>query len=850
MPNENKQRPITAIDLVGISEPVDLALSPDGEKVAFVLTETDLQRSEVRAQVHVAPGEDLAPSGGVDRHRQLTYGLQDAGHPTWSPDGKHLAFLTFRPQPHEEEDDDRREDGREKHQVFLLPASGGEARRLTESPEGVDLYLWWPDGSGVATLGPVPRAAAERGWRRRRHEQHDDAHVVYADIPALEICLHPLDGRPERLLAGVRGIEDFDVSPDGRWLAYSTNHTGRPQDSERVEVILRELETGRERRVTNGRGGAESRPRFTADGRFLLFQGWSDPKVSFSRQELLAVDLRQPGAPLRALLSGIDRDLEEFATLADGRVAALLAWGFESRLAIIDPATGQWEIVPIEGRVMTQLAAARAVSRLALVVEDGASLPEVARIDLPAEASLPHGASPTGRDVRLIETLTDLHEESREWLRARRRRSGWRHEGHDHEGLLLSPPMRGERAPPCLVWIHGGPHWRVLDTLRVYEAEAIAAEGWAVFMPHFRGSSGYEQRYSLASRGDLGGADARDILAGIEQLVDSRLVDPERLAVAGASYGGYMTNWLLATTERFRAGVSIAGIFDLAQDYTTSDLSSWEEHYLGAKPWENLDLYRERSPVTHAASITAPVLILHGLDDDNTIFTNSKGLHRALTALGREVELVYYPREGHGLFEPAHRVDALHRIIDWIGRHVEGRSTVHVTGRDVRVDGLRLVPLGHQARRDYAGVRPAERRQFLEVSVVLQAREDGPEHLRLVPCGSGSDLVLADEAGDIYRPIGVPIDVHGHSVLLTGRGSLEAWRAEDSRPAALPLTVVFEVPARPGQYRLIVWDLPAVILDVAQAEDDDAHSPEDAPVESPIESKKEESSVESNPDRS
>ncbi len=777
---ETPRRRITAQDLIALRLPVDLAPAPDGTALALTVADVDFGHGEHDVQLHLAPDPDpppAAPGEEPDRFpaRQLTHGLSHVGSPAWSPDGRFLAFITFRPQPHEDEEDDQREDGSDKNQVFLLPRGGGEARRFTEAPEGVEIFRWAADGSGVYFAGHAPRPAAERGWRRRRRDAKEDAVVVHGDLPAWEFWFQPLEGRARRLHGGLKGVDDFDVSPDGHLLAYATNHTGRTEDSDRTEVLVRDLRDGSERRLTRGRGGAETAPTFTLDGRFVLFHGWADPGFAFSRQELFAVELATAeggeDGPPRPLLAAVDRDMEEFEPLPDGRVAALVAWGMESRVVLLDPARGAHEMLPVTGRYLTHLAVARDSGRLAVVSEDPGSLPEAGFLDV-------DGAF--GR-------LTDLNPDAADWRRAERRVVRWANEGFEHEGLLLLPApedRRGAGAPPLIVWLHGGPHWRVTDTLRAYDAEAFAAEGWAVFLPQYRGSSGYAEAYQLAIRHDLGGAEARDVLAGVDEVARLGLADASRAAVAGASYGGYLTNWLLATTERFKAGVSMAGIFDLGQDFSTSEYGCWETHYLGGTPWEKPQLYRERSPLTHAASITAPLLILHGLDDDNTVVTNAKGLYRALLTLGRTVEFVVYPREGHGLSEPAHRLDECQRTLEWVERHVLGGAVPRLAGREVGANGLTLALLGQAARREFNGLRPAHGRVFAEVTALVQAQEGGPDLLRLVTSGPRSDVVLVDGHGGLFRPIGVPIEVHGQQQLLLGGGTLEARRGEDHRPPA------------------------------------------------------------------
>jgi dipeptidyl aminopeptidase/acylaminoacyl peptidase len=814
MPDEPEQRPVRIQDLVALTRPGDLDVSPDGELVAVTVSETDLARGEVRTQIHLAPdprhetsSRDAEAEDGDEASRTrsavLTRGFEDADTPLWSPDGSHLAFVTFRPQPHEDEDDDHCDDGRQKHQVFVIPSGPGEARRLSDLAEGVEHYRWWQDGSGVLALTVEPRPAAERAWRRRRRDNHDDPEVVYGEIPRLELWDVPLDGTPRRLLGGLRGVVDFEPSPDGRQVAIATTHTGRPEDADHVELMLHDLETGAVRAASGGRGGSENGPLFSPDGRFLFFVGWNDPEIPFSRHDVFAVDLEAPGDAPRALFAALDRDVEEYVVLADGRVAALLAWGLESRLALADPSDSARspELSPLEGHQLSHLAAPRELGPLAAVAQSATRPPEVVRFRETDATCVP---------------VSDLNPKAERWRLAERRRVVWSHGGFEHEGLLVRPARcEGDDPPPVLVWLHGGPHWRVVDTLDLYEAEAFAARGWAVFAPQYRGSSGASERYALALREDVGGAEADDVLAGLDAIVGEGLVDGDRAAVAGASYGGYLVNWLLATRDRFRAGISIAGIFDLAQDFGTSDHFTWELHYLGGAPWERPELYRARSPLTHADAITAPMLILHGIEDDNTYLTNSKALFRALRSLGREVVFVAYPREGHGIFEPVHRIDAFHRMVEWLDRHVGRPPRVRVFGTREMRDGLDLLVMGASVVKDYCGQRPREGRVFVEVSFVLSAMEDGPDTLRLVPSGPDADVVVLDERDGVTRPIGTVHETYGQAVLSRGHaGALEAWSESDGPPASLPATVVFELAEMPASYRLCIGEFEPVPIEV------------------------------------
>jgi dipeptidyl aminopeptidase/acylaminoacyl peptidase len=808
--------PISASDLIGLRTPGVPAISPDGTRVIAVVAEVDFDKSEVRQQLYELAAGDPDPT-----ERQWTHGLESVDDPAWSPTGDLLAFLTFRPQPHENEEDDRRDDGEHKRQVFLLPVAGGEARRLTEAAEGVEQFSWWPDGSGVAYVGLAPRSPAARAARRRRKENRDDAQVLHADRPDWELWFQPLEGRGRRLLGGLKSLEEFTISPDGNWLIYTTTHSGLPQDRERREAILVELATGTERVLTSGRGGVESAPSFLPTSARALLHVWADPSYPYCRQDLIAIDIQSAPVSSRPLLETIDRDLEEFVVLSDGRVVISVAAGMYSRLLVLDPQLEQITALPIERRLFRDLVAARHAPVVALVCEGPDRAAEVARLDL-------RDAAPK------LELLSNLNPDQQQWRRARRSALQWVNEGFTHEGLLVLPDQSGSSPPPLLVWIHGGPHWRAIDSLKVYEAEAFAAAGWAIFAPQYRGSSGYGSPYALAIRGDLAGGDARDVLAGVEQLIALGLVDPQRIAVGGASYGGYLTNWLLASSDRFRAGISMMGIFDLHQDWATSEYETWEEHYLAGMPWEKSALYRDRSPLERAPAITAPVLILHGIEDENTPAHNSRALYRALVRLGRTAELVIYPREGHGFVEPRHRLDAFDRIREWLTRYVLGEAPIHLVERPIERDQVALSVLAQHARNDYAGIQPAVGRAFFELAIQLEVRDPGPDKIRVTPCGPSADLVLIDESGDRHRPIGVPLAVFGQSTLFDGQGFVEAGIGEDGRAPVLAFSSIFELPDHPARYRLECSSFPPIWLSFEPARPGEPDAPPE-PVDGPLE---------------
>jgi dipeptidyl aminopeptidase/acylaminoacyl peptidase len=242
-------------------------------------------------------------------------------------------------------------------------------------------------------------------------------------------------------------------------------------------------------------------------------------------------------------------------------------------------------------------------------------------------------------------------------------------EGEAIEGLVTTPPAEVAKAPyKLIVYPHGGPHSR---TARGFDftVQVFAANGYAVFQPNFRGSAGYGQKFIDADRGDFGGGDMRDILTGIDNLVRDKLVDRERQFVYGTSYGGFMTCWLVGHTQQFRAAVAQNAVTDLNMMWALSDLQSWTQWEFGGRPWEVPAAMRKHSPLTYAAKVKTPTMILHARDDRRCPLPMGRAFHQALRANGVPTEMAIYPGEGHGIRRPRHREDVLRRTLAWFRHH-------------------------------------------------------------------------------------------------------------------------------------------------------------------------------------
>ncbi|HET6223183.1 MAG TPA: prolyl oligopeptidase family serine peptidase, partial [Dongiaceae bacterium] len=239
------------------------------------------------------------------------------------------------------------------------------------------------------------------------------------------------------------------------------------------------------------------------------------------------------------------------------------------------------------------------------------------------------------------------------------------------EGLLLLPRERGSTPLPMVVDVHGGPTWSVKHAFNPGFALPLAAAGFAVFLPNYRGNVGWGQAYAKLNVGDPGGAEFEDILRGIDWCVAAGIADPDRLGITGASYGGYLTAWAVATTRRFKAAVMVSGIANQWSCHYSCN-HAFGDYIVGGPMAEEAPrrLAIERSPLMRLAGATTPTLILHGREDRCTPLGQAQELYSALVEQGAAAELVVYPREGHGLQERAHRRDAWRRTVGWFNRYL------------------------------------------------------------------------------------------------------------------------------------------------------------------------------------
>jgi len=701
-------------DLYRLHVAAEPRLSPDGQH-AVVVVQT------------VAPGFDgyrhalwQVDTDGATPPRQLTLGAKHDHHPRYSPDGRTLAFTSDRRSRLEE---DRRAverqgetrpattpDFEDANQVYLLPLEGGEARRLTDLPRGVDAFEWSPDGSRLVVVSASHGATRVSDDRRRGIERRREPGLPpesdYRFIDRLDYMLNGAgftydkvghlwlvdvaSGEASRLTGGRTSDGQPAWSPDGDRIAFTSNRR-RDADliAEHRDIHVVDVATRAVTAITRGPRSMFAAPTWLPDGRTIAALGHRLTGGAGSRNDiwLFAASGRDAtptgGRNLSATHdlmpgSGMNSDVTR------GEGPGLTASKGGRWLHFTAPISGSyelWRIAVADGRVERLTEGRHYVSGWHAVPNEGAAgmrvaylrstatePPDVWVLDAGGSSKSSKGSRPRRLTSFNADILADL--DLRTPVERHATVDGW-----DIQGWFIPS---GDGARPLVVEIHGGPHTLYGWSL-VWEFQILAASGIGVFYCNPRGSEGYGEAFNDANHRDWGPGPTRDVLAGVDALVADGLADPERLGVTGGSYGGYLTSWIVGHDDRFRAAMTCRSVNEMGVLFTTGDISGgdWARLEFETTPWEDPGYFREISPLTYAERIRTPLLIQHSERDIRTTIAQAEALFTVLRTLRRPVRLLRVPEETHELTRsgtPYRRIENLRVVESWF-RHflVDGK---------------------------------------------------------------------------------------------------------------------------------------------------------------------------------
>ena len=632
----------------------DPQLSPDGKIIAFTVQRVDLENNLKPVQIYTVPLE-----GGQPTQITSEGGLNE--RPRWSPDSKQIAFVSDR-------------GGSE--QIWLMSADGSGAKQVTNLATEAGGVLFVPDGKRLVFTSSVYPDCADDACNKQKLEA-DKASKLKARVYSSLLYRHWTQwqdarrthlfvislagGAPKDLTPGTRdvppfslgGPDDYALSPDGQELCYVANPDPEPAVSTNSDLYVTALDNGQPAKITIN-VGADNSPQYSPNGKYLAYRTQLRGGYESDRWRLVVMERTSGSA--RILTENLDRPVTSFTWAADstrlfftvedrGRQAIQMVSvnGGAARVVVTGPSSLDDVQLTADGKTM-------------VYTEQSASRPvEIFR-----------AASSGGTAVPLTRLNDDLLA-ARELIPAE---EFWVQRAESvrvHSFVVKPPGFKAGVKYPVLFLIHGGPQgsWGESWTYR-WNAQVFAAAGYVVVLPNPRGSTGYGQKFTDEINADWGGRAFDDIMAVVDYASGQPWADADRMAAAGASYGGYMIDWMLGHTSRFKALVSHAGVYDLRSEFGETEelwFPLWE--FKGA-PWDNPEMYARWSPSYFAKEFKTPTLVTHGELDFRVPVGQGMQLYTALQLEKVPSKLVLFPDEGHWISKPQNAVFWYKTVLDWI----------------------------------------------------------------------------------------------------------------------------------------------------------------------------------------
>ncbi|HEV2444220.1 MAG TPA: S9 family peptidase [Steroidobacteraceae bacterium] len=640
--------------LVRIASP---QFSPDGTQIAFLTVRSDFVHDRYDGTLRV-----ISAAGGESR--TLVEDIHDIDMPRWSPDGRTVAFIG--------------KVGKRESQIYTVAAAGGTPTELSDSPNGVQQYAWSPDGSTIAYVTPDDSPLSDKD--RRTHsdlfEIHDDDYLVDKPPVPSHIWLLPVKtGKARQLTRGqtsvletaapiTGGPSEPSWSADGRWIVYAQQADANDSDSDRTAIVAVSVASGEEHPLT-GQHTYEYTPRFAPNGNEVAYLYLHGPGA-LSDNDLFVASAN--GGAVRDVSANLDRNLaSSFAWLPDGSGVVVMADDHVGSKLYVQPLHGKGHALNL-GTLNPLDVTSSAKGALAVVADSATQAPEL--YILRTQDSAP-------------ERLTNFNSRFAGYAYPNSVEVQWHApDGHPNDGLLTYPNgyQRGMQYP-LVVYSHGGPQAASSEDFDLAEIgplrDLFAARGFLVFEPNYRGSDNLGNAHEHAIYRDPGAGPDSDVISGIRLLEKKGIVDSARIAAVGHSYGGYMTAWLITHQHFWRCAVVADGAVDWTEEYELSAAGNlaWARDSLGGSPWDkqSAELYRTGSPMTYAADITTPTLILSGTDDTTVPITESFALYHALSSRGIPVKFIGIPGAHHSPQDPVHQELYYRAIDDWVAAQLGSR---------------------------------------------------------------------------------------------------------------------------------------------------------------------------------
>ena len=635
-------------DRFKLVNPSDPQISPDGRSIAIIVSRANLKDNRFDTEVQLI---DVASGEG----RAITFDRRGVAQPRWAPNGSAISFLAM--------------DSNSKRQIFVAPMVGGDARKITDAVNGVQQYAWSPDGSRIAFVTADETAKSDYFEKHNKSFEirEDDFLIRETPAPSHIWLVSANGGDAKRLTSGAWSLpvarppgplpSPISWTPDGKSIAFVRVEGPSSGVSDSARVAFADVATGAVRVIAEA-SMAQSQPIVSPDGQTVVF---IHPHDAIRGSENRFWSVAAAGGKAAQITRDIDRNLQRAFWLPDGK--SLLVGGH-------DDATTSFWIHPLQGPSRKlNIGAIEPVSGFSIdanVSRSGAIAFTGVTPTRPRELYYMESVDATPRRLTNFNAAFDAIE------LGRAQRITFSNEGYDLDGNVLTPPRYDpSKKYPLVLLIHGGPRASSTNAFG-FLPQILAAQGWIIFQPNYRGSDNLGNRVTRAIIKDSGAGPGRDVMAGIEALKKRFAIDENRIAVGGWSYGGYMTSWMISHYPIFKAAVSGAAVNSLLDQYNLGDFNvqrglTWGSPYKDAA---TMKFYLDQSPISYASKIRTPTLILSNTGDARVPVTQSFAMYRALKDNGVETKFIAYPLAGHNADDPVHQSDVDRRYVEWFKKYL------------------------------------------------------------------------------------------------------------------------------------------------------------------------------------
>jgi dipeptidyl aminopeptidase/acylaminoacyl peptidase len=649
----------TVEDLLKVRRVSDPQVSPDGRSVAFVVGDVNLDANRVVNQIYVKPVAGGSP-------KQLT-SANSATSPRWSPDGKQIAFIT---------------DG----QIWVMDSDGDDKKQITKISTGAGGPVWSPDGNWIAFTSEVYPDCTDDDCNRRKDEAAEKskvkAHITerllyrhwneWRDVKRTHVFVVSSKGGAARELTpgdfdsppyAASSNVDFSFSPDGNELAFVKNPDKVEATSTNSDIYVVSVTGGAARNITMRNRGYDATPVYTKDGRSIIYRSQATAGFEADRWRLMKYD-RASGASTE-IVRGFDLQVDEFVLAPDGNSIYFIAGERGQHPVYKVPANGGPATKVVDRVFATNLNITSDGRSLVFANSSLAAPPEVYRAS--ADSGDVGPITAFNRDLMARANLPAAEE--MEWTGAL---------GAKIHGFVVKPVnFDATKNYPLVVLIHGGPQsaWNNSWSYR-WNPQVFANNGYIVFSPNPRGSTGYGQKFVNEISGDWGGKVYVDLMNGVaEVLRRNKFIDRNRIGAAGASYGGYMINWIEGHNNdpraHFKVLVSHDGVYNLTSMYGGTEELWFPEWEFKGTPWTNKAMYERWSPHNFVANFKTPILIIHGELDYRVPIGEGLQLYTAVQRRGVESKLLIFPDEGHWVLKPLNSQLWHHTVLGWLDKYLK-----------------------------------------------------------------------------------------------------------------------------------------------------------------------------------